>query len=245
MVRIGDTVRKPWTRSSPAVGRYMTFLRDAGLDVPRFLGRDDRNRQVIEYLPGPMAIDGPPPGTAVLAGIGAMVRAVHDASAAFTPPADARWEVVLPVPADLPGEPVICHNDLAPWNLVLGTRRVFIDWDGAGPSTRLWDLAYSAQAFALNDPDRDPDAAAGDLSAFVAGYRADPSLRAALPAAMARRARAMWQLLAASHETGRQPWAAMYTAGHGAHWDRAACYVEEHRDLWAHVLDDIRAASGQ
>jgi thiamine kinase-like enzyme len=34
------------------------------------------------------------------------------------------------------------------WNLVRdGERSVFIDWDGAGPGSRLWDLGYAAHGF--------------------------------------------------------------------------------------------------
>ncbi|WP_407645311.1 phosphotransferase [Brevibacterium pigmentatum] len=32
------------------------------------------------------------------------------------------------------------HGDLTPWNLLLGERWVFIDWDSAAASARLWDL---------------------------------------------------------------------------------------------------------
>lgn len=39
----------------------------------------------------------------------------------------------------------------APFGLVArvrdGDRWVFIDWDGAGPGSRLWDLAYTASTF--------------------------------------------------------------------------------------------------
>jgi len=50
--------------------------------------------------------------------------------------------VLIPDPA---AGDLICHSDLAPWNLVRNEQRwVFIDWDNAGPSSRLWDLGYAA-----------------------------------------------------------------------------------------------------
>lgn len=100
---------------------------------------------------------------------------------------------------------LVCHGDLTPWNLILGERWVFIDWDGAAPSTRLWDLAYSAQAFTLNDATADPEDSAARLAALVDGYGADAELRSRLPRAMAERTEAMFELLRSSHATGREP----------------------------------------
>lgn len=65
--------------------------------------------------------------------IGSMVRAIHDASESFVPSPDAQWTTAIPAP----GDDLICHNDLAPWNLMIGDRWAFIDWDAAAPSTRL------------------------------------------------------------------------------------------------------------
>lgn len=232
VVRIGDTIRKPWTPTSGRVAALLDRLRTAGIDVPRHRGRDGHGRQVLEYVPGRIAQQLLPLPRGVLARVGALVRAIHDASPAYHP-GDGDWEVLLP--ADTPD--LVCHNDLAPWNLVVGDERlVFVDWDGAGPSTRLWDLAYAAQAFALNDPARGPDAAAADLGAFVDGYDPDVTLRAALPDAMAERADAMRRLLHDSAVVGREPWATMDRTGHGAHWDAAAAFLARHRDVWAVAL---------
>jgi len=232
VVRIGDTVRKPWTPSTPSVADFVRSLRESGIDVPRIHGRDEQGRQIIEYVEGPLAMDRDPFTHAELQRVGAMVRAIHDASASYASPADAPWETLL----EPPDARLICHNDLAPWNLLTGERWVFIDWDGAGPSTRLWDLAYAAQTFTLNAADRDPHEAARDLAAFVDGYRADEALRAALPHTMHRRAAAMHRLLRTSHEASREPWASMYVAGHGEHWKRVAEYVEQHEGVWAAAL---------
>lgn len=111
-----------------------------------------------------------------------------------------------------------------------------IDWDGAGPSTRLWDLACAALAFGHLFPGTDVPGAAYRLAAFVDGYDADEALRAALPTAMLARATAMLELLRAAHRSGRQPWADMFVAGHGAHWAGTVEVVRAHQQQWRRVL---------
>ena len=128
------------------------------------------------------------------------------------------------------------HNDLAPWNLIIGDRWVFIDWDGAGPSSRVWDLAYAAQAFTLSDASEVPEVAATRLAALIDGYGADQNLRQQLPGTMVLRARAMYELLHSSHRSGREPWASMFASGHGRHWHTATEYVERHQQVWSRAL---------
>ncbi|WP_061015243.1 phosphotransferase [Microbacterium sp. CCH5-D1] len=232
VVRIGDTVRKAWTAATLSVDHFVAAMRVAGVDVPEPRGRDGRGRHVVEFVPGTLAMDGERLTVAELRRVGSMIRGIHDASTRYTPRADAVWETAIVAP----GAELICHNDLAPWNLVVGDRWVFIDWDAAAPSTRLWDLAYAAQAFALSDVGRDPVDASRDLAALVDGYRADDVMRRDLPRGMEDRTAAMLALLERSHAVGDEPWASMHVDGHGDHWADALRYVREHRAVWAGAL---------
>lgn len=237
VVRVGSTVRKPWTAATPAVHHVMRHVREAGVDVPAVLGRDEQGRQVLEMVPGRIAMDSPPLTRDELARVGRLVRSVHDATQDLATDRRTAWDVLLPAPAAAhAGGDLVCHNDLAPWNLVVGARWVFIDWDGAGPSTRLWDLAYAAQSFTINDSRADPTDAAADLAAFVEGYGADQALRDALPATLGRRAAAMHEMLRSAHATGRQPWGSMFTSGHGDHWLAATRYAQSNEETWRVAL---------
>jgi Ser/Thr protein kinase RdoA (MazF antagonist) len=232
VVRIGNTVRKPWLHNSAAVQSYLGVLCAAGVDVPRPLGRDKDGRHVIEFVEGVSALDQLPLGHNDLLRVGQLIRQIHDASESMELPDTKGWNQLLP--AENPD--LMCHNDLAPWNLIMGERWVFIDWDAAGPSTKLWDLAYAVQSFGVLFAGQPVDEAALRLRAVVDGYGADEELRKALPGAMAKRTAAMYDLLKSSHETGFQPWADMYVNGHGEHWRAAAEYVLENQAVWEHAL---------
>lgn len=232
VVRVGSTVRKPWTESTPSVLAFMAAVRDNGVDIPAVFDPDDQGRQVLEFIPGQLALEAEPLTRGELQRVGGMVRAIHDASGSFVPAPDASWTSAIPAP----GDELVCHNDLAPWNLILGERWVFIDWDAAAPSTRLWDLAYAAQSFTLSNTRQDPREAAQNLAAFVDGYGAGRELREHLPEALHRRAAAMYRLLRTAHDAGREPWGPMYGQGHGDHWRGATGYALRHRALWSEAL---------
>lgn len=232
VVRVGETVRKPWIDNTPVVQDYLGAVRASGVDVPKPLGRDQHGRQMLEYIRGDLAIDQLPLGDEDLLRVGRIIRSIHDASESYPVPGPDAWEMLLP--ADDPD--LMCHNDLAPWNLIMGDRWVFIDWDGAGPSTRLWDLAYAAQSFGLLFAGQPVREAAVRLRAVVDGYEANQALREALPEAMTKRTFAMYELLRSSSESGFQPWADMYVNGHGEHWRAAAEYVALNQAAWTQAL---------
>ena len=230
VVRVGNTVRKPWVDNTPVAQSYLAAVRARGVDAPRALGRDEFGRQIVEYVEGTIAQDRMPLDSYDLRRVGRMIRQIHDASESI--PFPVEWNTLIP--ADNPN--LMCHNDLAPWNLVIGERWVFIDWDGAAPSTRLWDLAYAAQAFGRLSEGEPVASAAVRLRAFVDGYEADASLREALPTTMAKRTEAMFELLRSSNDTGLQPWADMYESGHGEFWRQATEYVTRNQRAWERAL---------
>jgi len=236
VVRVGATVRKPWTAATPSVLEYMRAMLNAGIDVPAVYGQDDQGRQVTEFIPGCLAMDSETLSLAEISRVGRLVRTIHDASAAYEPASGSTWITHI----EAPGADLICHNDLAPWNLLIGERWVFIDWDAASPSTRLWDLAYAAQSFTLNDAAADPRLAARALAAFVDGYDADAKVRAKLPTVMWQRTSAMYELLKNSHDAGIEPWGPMFASGHGDHWRTVTEFVRSNESLWLEAVMNAR-----
>jgi len=145
VVRLGTTVRKPATKATPAVHSFLKHLGHVGYTgCPQAFGVDDKGRQILEFISGEVVHHSGHNIPTDFYRVGRLIRELHDAAASFQPPVDASWDSLTP--SD--GEEIICHNDLAPWNLIMGTERwVFIDWDNAAPGTRLWDLAWSAISF--------------------------------------------------------------------------------------------------
>jgi hypothetical protein len=155
-------------------------------------------------------------------------RHVLEWVAGWEPPADAVW--ATPIPPD--GAEHVVHHDLAPWNLVVAEDRVvLVDWDTAGPGTRVWDLAWLALGLVPLRPTTPDDVVAARLRALADGYGLDEAGRARLAATVAPRAWSMHDLLAHGALTGEQPWARLWDEGHGGFWRRDAEWAERRADL--------------
>lgn len=237
VVRVGDTVRRPATVASATVHAFLEHLHDVGFDgAPRSLGVDAQGRHVIEHVPGEVLMPFlPADPLGALRRVGRLLRDLHDASASWTPPDDAVWDVVIaPDRTDL-----VVHHDAAPWNLVVGERWVLIDWDGAGPGSRLWDLAYAAHGFARLAPETPVQESARLIAALADGYQLDGDGRRGLADLLVPRTWSMHALLRQGHEEGRQPWARLWKEGHGLVWQSHAEHTARHADaLRAALLDD-------
>jgi aminoglycoside phosphotransferase (APT) family kinase protein len=164
VVRIGTTVRRPQSAASSFVAAYLDHLASVGFDrAPRYLGQDDRGRDVLTYL------DGDVPGAPVeqwaaadevLPGVGRLLRALHDASEGFRPPPRER-EPGRPVPRFPAGEPqLVAHRDVTPQNTVFRAAVAWgvIDFDLSDWTTRSLDLANTAMHWVpLDAPEDRPD----------------------------------------------------------------------------------------
>jgi len=149
-VRIGDRVHRragPWT---PSVHALLRYLERADFPAPRVLGTDAEGREVLRYVEGEAhnGTSAPLPRTLLaddlLVGAATLLRRYHDVVAEFRPPPNATWRLTAPTTHE-----VICHNDWSPWNAVLrgGQVELMLDWDLAGPGTRVWDVANAAYAW--------------------------------------------------------------------------------------------------
>jgi hypothetical protein len=190
--RRGGTVLRPAGPWTPTVHALLRHLEQAGFaGAPRVVGDgyDDEGREVLTFIEGAFVH----PHAWSDEGIwraGRLLRALHDATAGFRPPPDAVW-CPWPFRTDLgaPGA-VIGHCDAGPWNLAArdGLPFAFIDWDTAGPTDRLDEVAATAWWNAqLHDDDVAerqglPSAAAraAQLRYFLDGYELTAAERGGL-----------------------------------------------------------------
>jgi hypothetical protein len=241
VVRVGETVRRPAGPWTPAVHALLLHLHEVGFaHSPRSFGLDDQGRHVLEYIPGEVAHPFRAVGetrVAALYTIGSITRQLHDALEGFLPPADAHWH--NPIPPD--AADLLVHNDLAPWNLVrTADRIVFIDWDGAAPGSRMWDLSYAAHGFVPLAAYSDVISAGIGLRALADGYGLDAAGRHRLALLLARRTRSMYDLLADGHRTGQQPWSRIWDQGHGHTWRADTEWIQRHLgELQNSLLDKL------
>ncbi|MGH8995913.1 MAG: phosphotransferase [Acidimicrobiales bacterium] len=229
VVRVGDTVRRPAGPWSASVDALLLHLEAVGFEAaPRALGYDDQGRQVLSYIDGSIDADPADLDPAQLSLVGRTIREFHAASASFSPPPGAVWNVAIaPDRQDL-----ICHHDLAPWNLVRAQRPVIIDWDGAGPGSRLWDLSYAAHGFVPLSPSArlDPTTEGRRFAALVNGYGLGDAERVELLGLLVPRIWSMHELLATGHREGRETWRRLWAEGHGDAWAADAAYTEQRQE---------------
>lgn len=138
----GDTVRREREPHSDTIAALLEHVEQRGYPYsPRYLGVDDRGRDVLSRLPGV-----PVPtlrGDEQLVEVGRAVAGFAYAVRDFRAPPGAVWR--NPEGWPLQGDTVI-HNDIAPWNMLEVDQRLsaLVDFDSARPGRMIEDVAYAA-----------------------------------------------------------------------------------------------------
>lgn len=138
--RVGETVRRatgPWT---PAVHALLEYLGPRLTNVPNVLGFDGHGREILSFLPGRVVdIDSEMLTMGQIESIVTWTRSFHCAVVAFAHAGPWRFN-------EIPSWTLIGHNDIAPYNVCFnGDDLVGVfDWDLAGPTTPLLELAFIA-----------------------------------------------------------------------------------------------------
>lgn len=136
VVRVGDTVRRPWKSDSEFVHALLAHLERSGFDgAPRFRGIDSCGRAVFSFIEG---LAPPHNGfrlseEAIRAGA-RLIRRVHDLTEGTEFAA---------------GSEVACHPSLSQPNFIFREMSpiAIIDWDGTRPGTRVSNFGDFLWAF--------------------------------------------------------------------------------------------------
>jgi Phosphotransferase enzyme family len=137
VVRVGDTVRRAQDPGSAFAARLLAYLESAAYPyAPRYLGVDDRGRDILTYIPGQTTDHPSQRADGAYARGALMLRALHDLTAGH------------PLAA---GRECVVHGDAGPFNTIFtaGLPVAFIDWTSARPGDRLDDLGYMAWTWCI------------------------------------------------------------------------------------------------
>ena len=194
--RRGGTVLRPVAPWTPAVHALLLHLERAGFaGAPRVVGDgyDGLGHEVLTFLAG-ASVHPHPWSDEGMWQVGRLLRELHDATADFPEPPGAAWypsEFRAPFGA---AGTVVSHGDTGPWNIAAtgGRPTAFFDWDSAGPTALIDEVAATAWLNAqLHDDDvaerqgLPPAAArAAQVRHFADGYRLAAAERSRLVTGM-------------------------------------------------------------
>jgi hypothetical protein len=147
--RQGQTVVRKTGVWSPFVHALLRYLTAAGFNQSPVLLDSSDTHERLTFFEGDVGNYPLKPymkTDAILVEAAQLLRRFHDLTSQFVVPPEAQF--FLPVDPTAVHD-VICHNDFAPYNCVFDGEHLIgiIDFDTAGPGTRVWDIAYAVYRF--------------------------------------------------------------------------------------------------
>lgn len=244
VVRKGDTVRRHPAEGSAAVHAYLVHLEKAGFAYsPRFLGFDDQGREILTFVDGEMGGRPLNPWAVTedaLVAIAGIQRELHDLSETFDLPEGVRWRERPNLPGLPPLSPpdIVGHNDITFENTIFRDGRPvgIIDFDLAGPTTRLRDVVTTLVYWAPHIAPVDRDPALRDVDAarrtrlFADAYGLDDADRHRIIDEALLRASRSWVTMKHMADTRGGGWRRM--------WDEGVGDVIRRREAWLHAERD-------
>jgi len=233
--RLADTVRRPWRPTSPSVRALLEHLERVGFDgAPRFLGVDDRGREILSYVEGQAAVE-PYEWWALtdeaLVSVAELLRRYHGAAVSFDATRHA-WPPPVP-PAFREG--LISHNDPNLDNVIFADGRAvaLIDFDLASPGSAVWDVACAARLWAPLRAERDvPEPVRGRslerLRLFADAYGVPAADRSRVADAVIHAHAWCYDVVREAVRSGHEAFGQMFAAGGEQRTDRTRAWIVAH-----------------
>jgi Ser/Thr protein kinase RdoA (MazF antagonist) len=143
VVRVGGTVRRPPHRTSATMRAVLRHLERARFDAaPRWLGFDERGRDVLTWIHGDSFGDAERGRLHPYLGQGPHIEFTDEQLV-------AALRLLRRYHDTFREDELVCHGDFGPWNLVWrgGVPVAVIDFDQAHPGARTDDVAYALRMF--------------------------------------------------------------------------------------------------
>lgn len=251
VVRVGDHVLRPSSIHTPAIHALLGHLASVGFDgTPRVVGIDPDGRERLVHIAGDVPI---PPFPAwstteeALTSSARLLRRFHDATVGFVHGPASRWsnELADPTPGD---EPVLCHNDVCPENVVFrhGSAVALLDFEFAAPGRRVWDVACFARMCVPIETDLDASRqgrggldAVARLRSVADAYGLDPGERVELVEILTQQFDQGGEFVRRRMAAGEEAFIAMWEATGGQERiDRRTAWFAAERPRFLHALLD-------
>ncbi len=218
--------------------QFLGFLaKQDDLAVPRVIGSDEKF-EYVTYVQGETTnypLVGDYASIEALVSCAHLQRKLHDCSVEYLKSHSlegASWMLPIQEPIE-----VICHSDLAPYNLAFkGAKAIGIfDFDTIHPGPRIWDLAYSIYCWApfkTDSADR-----LGDIhqqiyraKLYCNAYGLGNEQREKLVSTMIRRLEALIDFMMAQAESGDPQFLDNVKSGHHLSYIADIDYLHHHNE---------------